>query len=743
MKFNVSCPLIAIILSSAVVAQTSSSKQPASAAVDQEGKQVGVYEIQQSVELGYRFTDVAGSQEVYNTFINQEQGPRLLEQTLNLRALNHVGVVFDRLSASSFGWGGDAENAGRLSVSKDVWYDFNFSFRRDQNFFDYDLLANPLNPPTSSPSIPVAFSPHLMATRRRMYDANLTILPQSKFSVRLGFSRNRSEGPSFSSFHEGTDPLLNQIWNVTSNDYFIGFDLKVLPQTTISYEQALSYDRNDTDYSLAPFAEFLLANGTPASLGLPFNTLANQPCQTPVIGGLANPTCNLYIEYLRNQRVRTTTPTEKLSLRSNYFRRVNIVAEVSYSSARLDSPYFEFFDGLVSRTGDRQFTFTGPTSNQRVAFNSYGGVTVNLTKNLNLVDSFCYDNFRIPGRWNSTETDIAGAPVGTPPAVNVLLSPLLPATVTNALILNFLGQKAFFNEIGLEYSPSKRAGVRVGFRFRHRRVFKEEPEILADPESGLGEFEGDTIEVNDYTPFISVWLRPIDSLRMNAEAEETASDNFITRISPRQREHYRARVTYRPKHWASIGASTDITESRNGEIDTRFEQHYRNAGFQASLFPNNRIGLDLAYNYTNALQSSLVCFNGTFAPPGTVVNGCPTFDPAENNNPNQIPVQYANQVQYVNLNLRFQPVKRVTLLAGYGLTHSDGNQTILNPLEPEGSLQFNFHRPLAGLEVELVPNVSLNAHWNYDQYFENSFAGPTAVRNFHDNRTVLSLRYAF
>ena len=318
MNLNVSYSLIAIILSTAVMAQTSSSSKPANVSADQEGKQVGGYEVQQSIELGYRFTDVAGSQEVYNTFINQSQGPRLLEQTLNLRALNHAGVLFDRLSASSFGWGGDAENAARLSVSKDVWYDFNLSFRRDQNFFDYDLLANPLNPSTSNPNIPIGFSPHLTAFKRRMYDANLTILPQSKFSVRLGFSRNRSEGPSFSSFHEGTEPLLNQIWNVTSNDYFVGFDLKLLPQTTISYDQAVSYDKNDTDYSLAPYAEFLLPNGAPVSLGLPFNTLASQPCKTPLIGGFANPTCNLYTQYLRNQRVRTTTPTEKLSLRSNY-----------------------------------------------------------------------------------------------------------------------------------------------------------------------------------------------------------------------------------------------------------------------------------------------------------------------------------------------------------------------------------------------------------------------------------------
>jgi len=45
---------------------------------------------------------------------------------------------------------------------------------RDQYFSDYDLWANPLNPPPppapggSSPSIPILTSPHAFDTTRRM-----------------------------------------------------------------------------------------------------------------------------------------------------------------------------------------------------------------------------------------------------------------------------------------------------------------------------------------------------------------------------------------------------------------------------------------------------------------------------------------------------------------------------------------------------------------------------------------------
>src|SRR5581483_11830768 len=633
---------------------------PAPAAGDaDEGKEVGGYQMHQSIEFGYRFTEITGSSQIFDTFINQHTGPRILEQTLSLHSLNDAGVLFDDLTVNSFGWGGDPENVGRVRISKNKWYDFNFQFRRDRNFFDYDLLANPLNPPTSTPNIPVPVSPHEMQITRRMYDTDLTIMPQGKISVRLGYSRNRSEGPSLSSFHEGTDPLLNQMWSVTSNDFRMGVDFRVLPKTNISYDQFVELDKNDTDFSLNPFASFALPNGTLVSLGLPINSAAGQPC-TPVFrNGFVNTSCNGYFNYIRNQAVRTTTPTEALTIESNYIPRLNLVGRVTYSSANLDSPYFEFFNGLVTRTRERQFTFSGPASTRRVAATASLGATVEITKTIHLSDDFRYDNWRIPGTWDSIGTATVGLPVGTPPRVT-LLSPLGATTITPAFTANFLGQKSFSNLIQLEYSPTKRFGMRVGYRFRHRRVFKAEPEVVPDPESGLGEFEGDNIEINEYASVFGAWFRPIDSLRINAEAEAMSADNFLTRVSPRQRQNYRFRFAYTPKPWANFSGTANIWESRNSESDTEFRQHYRNYGFVASLLPKGPAGFDVAYNYTDSLQNALICFNDTFTPAGTIVNGCPTFDAAENPNPNQIFSTYVNNTHYFSAAVVLRPMKRLS-----------------------------------------------------------------------------------
>ena len=166
--------------------------------------------------------------------------------------------------------GGDPNNAFNARIDKGKMYDFRAMFRADHSDFNYDLLANPLNPPTSNPNIPVTSSPHAFATRRRMYDYDLTLLPQSTVTFRMGYSRNNMTGPSFSSVHEGTDALLDQLWNTTLNSYRFGADFKVFTRTVISYDQTLDYYKGDTSWQLAPFAPAFIP-GIPGSveLGLP------------------------------------------------------------------------------------------------------------------------------------------------------------------------------------------------------------------------------------------------------------------------------------------------------------------------------------------------------------------------------------------------------------------------------------------------------------------------------------------
>lgn len=262
MKYFVRSFLVLVIalLPGAVLAQTSAS-------LPEEGIGRGGYTIRQSIEVGYRLTDRTGSGSMYDTLVNLQTGPRVLEQSLSMHAQERQGFAFDHFLVNSFGWGGDPNNGLRLRADKSSWYDFRANFRRDQNFFDYNLLVNPLNPSTSSPNMPVLNSAHELRTGRRMTDLDLKLFPLSKVSFRLGYSRNNMSGPSWSSIHEGTDALLYQPWNTTINSYRLGADWKLLPHTVLSYDQTLDYYKGDTAWQLAPLVSGLLANGQGVELG--------------------------------------------------------------------------------------------------------------------------------------------------------------------------------------------------------------------------------------------------------------------------------------------------------------------------------------------------------------------------------------------------------------------------------------------------------------------------------------------
>ena len=127
---------------------------PDTSSAPSEGKDIGGFHVTQSIELGGRISDVSGSQAMYDTLVNLQSGARILEQSLTMQSLTHHDI-FDTLTLNSFGWGGDPEQAVRMRVSKYGWYNFSASYQHMQNYFDYDLLANPLNPADRS----VAFHP--------------------------------------------------------------------------------------------------------------------------------------------------------------------------------------------------------------------------------------------------------------------------------------------------------------------------------------------------------------------------------------------------------------------------------------------------------------------------------------------------------------------------------------------------------------------------------------------------------
>ena len=711
-----------------------------------EGWENGGYLIHQTIEAGFRISDTTGSQEMYDSLVNLQTGPRILEQMLSMHSTTHESLLFDNLFISSFGWGGDPNNTLRVRIDKNKWYDFRSSFIRDQNYFNYNLLANPLNPPTSSPNVPVLFSPHNFGMTRRMSDLDLTLLPQSRISLRLGYSRNNMTGSSYNSLNNGAVGLLYQPWNTTLNSYRFGVDYKFLPRTVISYDQFLDYYKGDTSWQVAPFVSALVpGTSSTVALGIPFNTLGGTPCAPPAgqplidsTGTLTNIACNGYFNYTRSNLVRTSMPTERVSLHSNYFERLDLSASYAYSSADMDAPLDEFFNGLVSRSELRQSTATGPGEAKRISNVADLGATFHFTKHLRLVETFRFWSYRIPENFNLTETDwiVPGVSSCAPPACSLLtpISSTVPTVSTTSDQLSF-NQTWTRNQVDLIWDASKRFGGRVGFRYDDRAFTRLNLTTAAE----------DHIPIHGYTALLGFWLKPATAWRLNFNLENINNDNSVVLIGSRKESRYRILANYTPKPWAVLGASMNLWQNSNGSAFTDYRGHNRNYGFTASLAPKEHLGFEFAFNYTDYLQNTFICFNDADTSLAVVANAgsCTANGYNDSRNPLLTYGFYTSQTYYGLASVMFRPIPRLTLQLGYSVTSVGGETPQFNSLQPLGSLQYNYAQPLANLAVDLGHNLEAKAGWNYYQYGEGSFVGPTDPRYFHANNTTLALRWAF
>lgn len=463
------------------------------------GKTSGNYNIQQTVEFGYRDSMIGGNLNNYNTFENLSSGFRLLDYTVDMRSINHRGILFDNLSFSNFGYGGDPNDVSRLRIEKNKWYDFRALYRRDKDIWNYSLLANPLNPASFNPATPIINSPHALDLSRRMQDYDLTLFPQSRIRFRLGYSYNVNSGPALNTIEGGEEPLLTENVRETTNAYRMGVDYRGISKTTLSFDEMLIYskvDNNSTDNNLT----YQLSNGTPVDLGLVF--IGSSPCAKPVTNAATTPptvtaNCNGYLSYSQVQNPRSTFPTERFSFQSTYFKNLSMNGSAGYSSGNNTvTGFHEAIDGWATRTVTRGGTTGGPAEAKRVSVNADWSGDYRVTDKLNIVDEFRYDNWRIPSMWATAETNLFATPPGigqtglflpvaiVTPATYATVCPTAPyngplcpqhntssgADVTNELVSQFLGQNIRSNTIELKYDITHRISAYAGYMYTARTI---------------------------------------------------------------------------------------------------------------------------------------------------------------------------------------------------------------------------------------------------------------------------------
>jgi len=472
---------------------------------EQKGMESGNYNIKQAIEFGGRITSISGNLQTYDTMVNLQEGPRLLDFSTDIRSLNHRGTFFDRLYFSNFGYGGDPNVVSVLRISKNKWYAFDSMFRHDENFWDYSILANPFNPAPVQANAPANFnpvvnappnvlntqvvdmSPHYYNTRRNMQNYNLVLLPDAEIRVRLGLNHNTNVGPAFNTLHQGTEQFLFQNLSSGLTQYRLGVDFRFLKRTNISYDEIWSYYKTDPGLTDENQQFSVGAGFPPVDLGVTWN---GPPCNPAFkAGGIASATCNAYYNYFAHWRGRTNAPTEQISFRSNAVPALQLTGKYSYTGADMHVyDYSQSFAGFSSRDLLTNFAQTGPIQGRSVTSYADFGATWQISHDFSLLDEFHYGNWQEPAQFTSTNcnffstnlttTPIFFVPTATPPATCAPPANAVPGTPLSTskadpdvlvnVDSNFLKQQITNNLIEGQVHLSPKFGAYFGYRYTHR-----------------------------------------------------------------------------------------------------------------------------------------------------------------------------------------------------------------------------------------------------------------------------------
>jgi hypothetical protein len=684
-----------------------------------------------------------------------------------------------------------------------------------------------------------------MEITRRMYDASLVIALQSAVRLRLNYSRNISEGPSLSTFHEGTDVFLVQNWKNTLNSYQFGVDFKAIPKTNISFDQFFHYYRGDTNYFDPIAGQFVLdggvltrpffqiSNGQLIDPGAIFNFNANAPCSSTVASPFIinaattpptmKPDCNGYQFYSRGGNVRTLYPTSQVAFQTSYFKNLDISGRLSYSNANLDSfstaslpgfqgtvnfnGSFELMQGLVTRTAQRQFAIGGPFNTRRYNITGDYAMTWYASRKLRVTDVFRYDRYRIPGHFDSLELSLFSVnsspaspsssllyatanftPGAAPPAsCPTITSPgcprhstSSPADIASEIIFRLIKQRTISNQIEVAYEFVKEFGADVGYRVRQRRIDEADLDRVdstffptlpnrggCNPASPAAGFTATNLPDNscrligstsdsgeetiwEHAGLLGLWFRPNTRWRATYDMELLYADKSFTRISPRQRQRYKGRVSYKAADWATVAFHANFLEQRNNVDQVFHKQHNRTFAFAVTMM-KEKWSVDFGYDWNDVSSRTNICFTLTTVPLPPGSGPCPISTPSATTFAIS---RYDNRLDFGYVNFMWKPVKRLTTKMGYTITSTSGDTLILGPINaPRGPLAYNYHKPYAGVEVELDKHVMLKSDWNYYGYNEKQTAdiftspvdslGRLVGRDFRGNLFTTSVRFVF
>lgn len=153
-------------------------------------------------EIGYRWFDVSGNEGMYRTQINERSGFLIRRFTMATGDFEGRTTLVDRFRVDVSDLGTGPAGSLRLEADRAGAYRLRFAYRGTEAFSELPAFANPL---LAQGVIP---GQHTYDRTRRMFDADLDVLPDAAISPFIGYTFNDSDSDGTTTYNLGQDEFL-------------------------------------------------------------------------------------------------------------------------------------------------------------------------------------------------------------------------------------------------------------------------------------------------------------------------------------------------------------------------------------------------------------------------------------------------------------------------------------------------------------------------------------------------------
>lgn len=427
---------------------------------------IGDYNVSNSFETGYRAVAVSGSETTYRSQVDYGNGIRLLSGQVQANSRDGDGTFFDQLTLRTQGLGNDPYESALFRVEKNGWYEYDFNWRL-QDYFN--------------PGLTTTNGLHAENVQHRIQDHNLTLFPQSKVSIVLGYSRSAEDGPALTTFANigpGTVPLFEDVRR-TQDEYRLGVS-GTLAGISIDLLRTWEFFREDT-----------------ASL---FSQTSG--------------------EFQRFQPNHGETPGWRLFLARRFGDTFSFNGRLTYQGSGRGSSFDQLAPVFRSTIPTEQMIVTGHASRPATAADL--NVTWSPNEKFSVSDQVSFNQIRINGDSTFAQFD--------------------NGTLTSNLVdFQFLGIRRVSNSIDATYQLRPWLGLSAGYFYSTRRIQSIAAET-GDEEPANGTFEQhNTLNAGRF----GFRLRPFKPLTVSFDSEVGSNSRPVYPISEGNYHTLDGHVQYR------------------------------------------------------------------------------------------------------------------------------------------------------------------------------------------------------